>query len=253
MRLAFRFSPFYSHNATTRLSCKSAFSHKSPPSDILNAVVSFGLYAASSVLECLDLGGYVRTLALFMTIPVVAAALILLASTLGLACTSRLTPTSLAETALPPLLKLIFLIYPSVTNVAFDIFYYHRFDSGSWLRADVSIKVGTAEHNDALVLAWLAIGVYPVGLLLLAGVLLLAARRAIMTNRPTALSRSIGFLYREFEPHFFWCFLESRLELPPPCHTHRTVPCPACFLRLILRHVLVGSPRSQVGAGRGQA
>ena len=46
--------------------------------------------------------------------------------------------------------------------------------------------------------------IYPVGLLVLNGVLLFMARKAIMDNTPTTLSRSIAFLYREYEPHMWW-------------------------------------------------
>ena len=34
--------------------------------------------------------------------------------------------------------------------------------------------------------------------------LLFAARHAIVASRPSALSDAIAFLYRDYEPHFFW-------------------------------------------------
>ena len=69
----------------------------------------------------------------------------------------------------------------------------------------MDIKVGTAEYDEVRDLAWIAIVAYPIGLLALVGALLFASRRAILTKRPTVLSRSIAFLYNEYEEeYFFW-------------------------------------------------
>ena len=68
----------------------------------------------------------------------------------------------------------------------------------------VTIQCGTSKHSDAKALAWAAILIYPVGLLVLNGALLFAARHAIATGKHTLLSRSIAFLYREYEVHLFW-------------------------------------------------
>ncbi len=97
-----------------------------------------------------------------------------------------------------------------MTNIAFEAFACHTFTNSEglvesrWLKADVSIQCGTDEHNEAIALSWMAILLYPIGLLALCGGLLFAARSAILTKRPTALSRAISFLWFEFEPHFFW-------------------------------------------------
>lgn len=166
--------------------------------------VSFGFNSTSSVLECLDLRGYVRALLFYMVTPLVLALLIVLVTASQLACKGRLKTTILLKTSASPLLKLIFLAYPMVTNAAFAAYYYYRFDEEEWLRADVSIKVGTAAHQEALALAWVAICIYPIGLFIFCALLLFRARTAILTQHPTALSRSIAFLHREFELHFFW-------------------------------------------------
>ena len=51
----------------------------------------------------------------------------------------------------------------------------------------------------------LAILLYPVGLLVLCTWLLLfKCRENILKNEHSALSRSIGFLYREYEITFYW-------------------------------------------------
>ena len=210
--------------------------------------VSFGFSSVSSVLECLGMRGYVKTLALYMVAPFILAVGILLVA-LGLTLSKgKCTATAFAEAAVPALLKLAFLAYPLVTNIAFgphrrnrfkstrtpgsahvrfndrvacavhcaDAFSCYEFISSEWLKADVAIQCGTHEHDDAQALAWAAIILYPVGLLALNAALLFAARKAILSGRPTALSRSISFLYREFEPHLFWWELvEVRLDTKP--------------------------------------
>jgi len=109
-------------------------------------------------------------------------------------------------------LKLGFVSYPLMTNMAFEAFSCYQFTKSQWLKVDVAIQCGSAKHRDAKILAWIAIVMYPIGLLLIYGSLLFSARHAIMTNRPTALSRAIAFLYREYEPSFFWWELVEMLR-----------------------------------------
>jgi len=179
---------------------------------VLAIGVSFGVNGVSSILECLDMRGYVPTLTLYMITPLVLALLILFVATGRMLCTPHGSATALLETAVPPLLKLAFVAYPLVTNLAFDAFSCYEFTESEWLKADVAIRCHTSEHHDATALAWTAIIVYPIGLLLLNGWLLFAARRPILTGRPTLLSRSIAFLYREYEPQFFWWELVEMLR-----------------------------------------
>ena len=127
------------------------------------------------------------------------------------------------------------LIYPIVTQKAFQAFSCYIFDEGtpdstSWLRADVSIECGTGSHAQAQVLGFVAILLYPVGLLLFFGVLLYISRDEIQSGRQaTQLSKSVAFLYREYETGWYgWG--ETRLEIQTimlhpqqPTHT-RGVP-----------------------------
>ena len=166
--------------------------------------VSFGFNGAGAVLECLDLRGYRRALTFYMVAPAAMAVAIVIGSLGRLACARNFTATALLQTAVPALLKLIFLAYPFVTNAAFDAFYFYRFDDGAWLRADVDIKVGTAAYDEVRTLAWIAILMYPIGLLTLVATLLLASRRPIRTRRPTGLSRAIAFLHKEFDTEHYW-------------------------------------------------
>ena len=75
---------------------------------------------------------------------------------------------SLVELALPAILRVLFLVYPIVANAAFEAFPCYTFADASFLKADVSIECSSAEYTDRVVpLAWAAIGIYPIGLLLL--------------------------------------------------------------------------------------
>ena len=47
-----------------------------------------------------------------------------------------------------------------------DAFSCYPFTDSEWLKADVDIQCGTDEHHKAIALAWVAIVVYPIGLLL---------------------------------------------------------------------------------------
>ena len=111
----------------------------------------------------------------------------------------RLTLGGLLSRVLPVILRLAFLVYPIVTNVAFEAFSCFEFEDGrSWLRTDVAIECETPPHTEAMRLAALAITVYPVGLFVLNAVLLFSARKAIRSGLETALSRPLRFLYAEY-------------------------------------------------------
>ena len=60
------------------------------------------------------------------------------------------------------------------------------------------------EHEKVKMMAWAVITLYPLGLLAISAALLFSARAAIHSGRHTPLSSSLQFLYREFEPPFFW-------------------------------------------------
>ena len=174
--------------------------------------VSFGFEDVGSILECLEMGGYLTKLTVYIVFPFLLALLIVLIALAGMVVKRHCTLMALLETAVPPLLKLLFLVYPLVTNVAFDAFACYKFTESEWLKTDVSIECGTADHHTAIARAWVAIFLYPIGLLALNGGLLFAARNAILKTRPTILSRSIAFLHREFEPQFFWWELVEMLR-----------------------------------------
>lgn len=180
--------------------------------DVFSALTSLGLSSVQSVLECLGMRRYRSTLATYMLLPIAAALTLLAGKAMHLRYRARLSATALFKTAAPALLKLSFLIYPFVTNMAFDAFSCYHFLQSSWLKADVLVRCGSAEHRDVKALAWVGIIFYAIGLLLLNAALLYHARRAILTRNPTVLSRAIQFLYREFEPHLYWWELVEMLR-----------------------------------------
>ena len=104
-----------------------------------------------------------------------------------------------------------------VTTIAFDAFACYRFrlgessinttvvESVAFLRKDVAVRCETDEHAAIIRQAWVAVALYPVGLLLLNFILLLCARRAILLEQPTAFSRAMRFIYKDYKPHFYWC------------------------------------------------
>ena len=153
--------------------------------------VSFGFSAVGSVLECLDMRGYPSLLAVHMAVPAVVALLIVLVSVLRVLRAPKMrTLTALLVMMAPYLLQLAFLAYPLVTNVAFEAFSCYPFEDAQFLKADVAIVCGTTRHEDAKALAWVAIAIYPFGLLAANAALLFAARKAITTGVPLSASIS---------------------------------------------------------------
>ena len=121
--------------------------------------------------------------------------------------------TTLAQAALPVVLRILFLLYPLVTTIAFEAFSCYTFDGDDTTRAflvgDVAIECSTAdavsaEQEAVKAVAWFAIVLYPVGVLGLFAALLLAARKAILLKQPTPLSSATSFLHREYSPDFYW-------------------------------------------------
>jgi hypothetical protein len=177
----------------------------------ISSVVTFGLTGvATTPLECMGLGGYVPKLVFWMLVPliviVVIVAVIALVRMVKRHAGGNPPAETLLEQTLPPALMILFLAYPKVTQIAFEAFPCHKFESDSlgWLKADVSIKCGSPAHSSATGVAWLAISLYPVGLISINAMLLFKARQAIVDGIETPLTRAIGFLHKEYDPICFW-------------------------------------------------
>lgn len=212
-------------------------------------VVNLGLPVIRVPLTCVSLGNYGSRLIFWIVCPAGVAVLILLVDITRVASASRresraakgkrsLDWAALPEMAGPKLLKLMFLLYPTVSRTAFQYacggynlrptslalatlfcdralavnraFACYDFSpDGKWLRADVSVECDSSDHWEIIVAAWFAVAIYPVGLLFVSSYLLLQARSAIRNYTPTRWSRAIEFLHHEFEPH---CFLWEPFE-----------------------------------------
>ena len=118
--------------------------------------------------------------------------------------------TVILEKALPPVLQLIFLLYPFVNTVAFEGFPCYYFESGrGWLRADVSIECNTPDHWKWF--SWLAVFIYPIGMWFITLALLLLSVR----NPHSPLARACSFIFQEYDDACFWWELSTRHSLAP--------------------------------------
>ena len=107
------------------------------------------------------------------------------------------------------MLKTLFVLFPLVSNVAFEAFPCYDVElglgeRGRWLIADVAIDCDAPAHDSVQTIAWIAVLVFPVGITLGTGALLFRARKAIVSESPTKLSTAIAFLHREYKTDFFF-------------------------------------------------
>ena len=96
---------------------------------------SFGISYTSTPLECLGLHGYRSTLLFWMILPLVLVIIILLAS-LGITLVrGKCTLAAFVQVSLPNVLRVLFVVYPLVTNKAFEAFPFHQFSDAAFLKA----------------------------------------------------------------------------------------------------------------------
>ena len=162
-------------------------------------------------LQCLNMGTYKDHMIVTMVVPVLLGAAVIIYS---IACAfTKHTPATVSHNeqrklsasdgtriwrlkagllnALPRLLLLTFLIFPMVSSMAFRVWSCEEFESGSFMRADYSIKcsMDNPEYASIVALALLGILLFPIGISLLYIVLFYQARQSILTSKPTALSK----------------------------------------------------------------
>ena len=171
-------------------------------------VFNLSIDAFGVPLSCLQLGSFYDQLLFLVFMPCVLGLGILLCSMTAEVLAKR-TAASLKvclTQALPYLLYVLFFAFPLVSSTAFQTFDCEEFDGGStrFLRADYSLDCNSAEYGRVVYLAWVAIALYPVCVPLLYLMLLLTARKAILAEQPTALSRSLTFLHRDYKPSMYW-------------------------------------------------
>ena len=171
--------------------------------DSLNlSIDAFGL-----PLSCLQLGSFFDQL-LFLVLSPGVLGLLTLVCSLGIEVLTKSEAASLKAgmiRALPYLLYILFFAFPLVSSRAFQALDCEEFDDGTrFLRADYSLDCDDAEYRRVIFLAWVAIALYPVGVPLLYLTLLVCARKAVLSERPTALSRSLTFLHQDYELSMYW-------------------------------------------------
>jgi hypothetical protein len=199
--------------------------------------VSFGLGSSTSLLTCLGLHGFFVRLLFWLFAPLALCLVCIVGALVHLVYERRYSHTALLENALPLVLVALFVMYPLVANAAFEAFsccarrvaiLVHNaptdclfllcadtFDDGTrFLIADVSVSCDTQEHTEIIILAWAELIVYAFGQIVFFGALLFCARKAILSQKPTGLSKAIAFLWREYEPWAYWwelCEMTRRL------------------------------------------
>ena len=175
--------------------------------------------------ECLSPDRYKSKLLFWIIAPATICALVALTAAIRLVRKHGSTLQAVEEraralivkqvlmSALPAVLYVAFAIYPIVSSAAFEAFSCHEFDGETgWLIADVAVQCGSLEHDAVRQIAIIAIIVYPVGLWLLNASLLVFAHEAIKRDSEdssaphldSTLAGAISFLYREYEPAFWW-------------------------------------------------
>jgi len=182
--------------------------------DILNifsAPLSLGLTGLNGHFSCVVLGtgigNYQAKLLFWAVAPLLVAVFIILGVFIGLPRAEKRCGRVLAR-ASPWLLKAIFIMYPLITNAAFEAFPCYTFGTngieGEWLVADVAVSCGSEQYQTISAIAWTVIVIYPIGVLLVSSVLIIRARKAILLERRTELSEAISFLHKDYKPDYAW-------------------------------------------------
>ena len=202
--------------------------------------LNLGIELLGLPLRCLQLDSFFNQLLFLVLSPCVLGVLVLACSMAAEVLTKHKGVSLKAGLirALPYLLFLAFYAFPIVFSRAFQAFDCEEFDNGTrFLRADYSLDCNGAEYGRVFFLAWVAIALYPVCISLLYLTLLLAARKAILTEQPTDLSRSMTFLHQDYAPAMYWwevvetCKKVRYTHLPLPL---LTTPLRASYPRLLI-------------------
>jgi hypothetical protein len=169
-------------------------------------------------LECMGLSGHVPRLLFWILVPPVVIVIVVAGNMAARAWSKRRNGAApdgtLFEQSLPLVLKAMFLAYPVVTQVAFESFPCYEFDNRlyRYLKADVNIDCNTSAYAGATGLAWVAIILYPIGLLVLNFALLVRCRKSLLAGEETPLTRATAFLHKEYDPICFWWELAEMLR-----------------------------------------
>lgn len=171
----------------------------------LRIIVSLGIEGVP--LTCIGADGYIKRLLFWMIVPFVliaTAGLIVVVHLRSCRHVRTLSVDVFLQHVAPVVLRGFFLLYPIVTNTAFEAFSCFRFENGKgWLVVDVTIECDTHEHDVAKKLATVAILLFPVGIFAFNAVLLARAGKAIRLKQPSKLSCALSFLHADFKPEMY--------------------------------------------------
>jgi hypothetical protein len=171
---------------------------------VLNAVrfvISLGIDGIP--LQCFGVDGYLSTLVFWMSVPLFLSGAAVCYEVLHAWCGGRCSRSEpllreLQSRGLPHVLFIFFLTYPIVTNHAFDAFSCVEFDDGSrFLIADVSTMCESDEHEYSKFVAWIAISIYPIGVVMITSLLLWGVRKDIGADSSTPLAKATRFLHAD--------------------------------------------------------
>ena len=188
---------------------------------LLNLRFALSLGLEGIPLGCFGASGYTARLMFWTAAPVCTVLVVLCISGAKRRFWDKARGLAALDHAVPIILRIAFLSYPIVTNIAFEAFSCYQFEDGSmFLIADVSIECGymldEPAHARAKLAAGVAILIYPIGSLVLNATILYMTRHAILNRTPTPLSRAARFLHREYEPSprsFWWECMEMLRRL----------------------------------------
>ena len=107
--------------------------------------ITLGLAQLATILSCMRLTGYREQLLFWLLMPPTLIALILLGGCLKLVTDRHSSFTKLLKLSAPWILRVLFVVYPLVTNAAFEAFSCYTVDgTGGYLISDV--QVGSLPH-----------------------------------------------------------------------------------------------------------
>ena len=133
--------------------------------------------------------------------------------------------TSVLMRWLAHVITVLFLFFPHVTETAFMSFSCYNFTARPasdgvageyeyYLMADTSVACDDLSTNPTNSTAWLAVALYPIGVLVFTAFLLFRAKQAIVDGPPTPLSKALAFLHKDLKPtFFFWELAEMARRL----------------------------------------
>ena len=182
---------------------------------LIKLTISFGLEGLS--FGCVLPPGYLWRLVFWLCMPVVIVAVVIGFEVIlwRKSClrvrSSAAARSQLIGSIVPTVLRLAFLFYPIATNVAFDAFSCVTFDDdSSWLMTDVSVRCGSSAHHRVTAIAVFGIAVYSIGLWVVNAMLLRSVRRAVVSGKPTPLSKATSFLHQDYDRKLYaWELMET--------------------------------------------